>query len=108
MVLIDTINVKRNNKEKRRKRKNKGLNRRKDTLIKKAYELGEFDSINVALIIYKYGRYTIYRSRNHALWPPFIKEIISEVVSYLIYTTSADTDLANCLSSPKEYITKRH
>jgi hypothetical protein len=53
---MNTINIKRNNEGKRRKRrkkKNKGLNRRKDTLIKKAYELGEFNSINIALIICK-------------------------------------------------------
>jgi hypothetical protein len=37
------------------KRNDEGLNRRKDTLIKKAYELGEFDSIDVALIICKHG-----------------------------------------------------
>jgi hypothetical protein len=35
----------------RRKRENEGINRRKVTLIKKAYELGEFDGIDVALII---------------------------------------------------------
>jgi hypothetical protein len=105
---MDTTNVKRNDEGKRRKRKNEGLNRRKDTLIKKAYELGEFDGIDVALIIYKHGRYTTYRSRNHASWPPSMEEIVSEVVSYLIYTTGADTDLANCLSSPEEYVTGRH
>jgi hypothetical protein len=65
LVLMDTTNIKRNDKEKRRKRMNEGLNWRKDTLIKKAYELGEFDSINVALIICKYGRYSIYRSKGH-------------------------------------------
>ena len=54
MVLIDNINIKRNNEGKRRKRKNKGINRRKDTLIKKAYELGDLNSINIALIICKY------------------------------------------------------
>jgi hypothetical protein len=105
---MNIINIKRNNKGKRRKRKNKGLNKRKNTLIKKAYELREFNSINVALIIYKYGRYTIYRSRNYVLWPPSIEEIISKVVSYLIYTTGANTNLVNCLSSLKEYITRRH
>jgi len=52
---------------KRRKRKNEGIKRRKDTLIKKAYELGEFDSINVILIICKYSRYIIYRSKNYIL-----------------------------------------
>jgi len=33
---MDTINVKRNDEGKRTKRKNEGINRRKDTLIKKA------------------------------------------------------------------------
>jgi hypothetical protein len=50
-------------------------------LIKKAYELGEFDGIDVALIICKHGRYTTYRSRNYTSWPPSIEEIVSEVVS---------------------------
>jgi hypothetical protein len=63
---MDTINIKQNNKGKRRKRKNKGINRRKDTLIKKAYKLREFDSINIPLIIYKHSKYTIYRSRDYA------------------------------------------
>jgi hypothetical protein len=49
LVSMDTINVKRNDEGKRKKRKNDGINRRKDTLIKKAYELGEFDGIDVAL-----------------------------------------------------------
>jgi hypothetical protein len=55
LVLIDNINVKRNDEGKRKKRKNEGINRRKDTLIKKAYELGDLDDINVALIICKYS-----------------------------------------------------
>jgi hypothetical protein len=48
---MDITNVKQNDEGKRRKRKNEGINRRKDTLIKKAYKLGEFNSIDVALII---------------------------------------------------------
>lgn len=75
---MENSNVKRNNEGKRRKRKNEGINRRKDTLIKKAYELEEFDGIDVALIICKHGRYTTYRSRDHALWPPSIAEIVSK------------------------------
>jgi hypothetical protein len=75
---MDNTNVKRNDKGKRKKRKNEGINRRKDTLIKKAYELGELDGIDVALIICKHGRYTTYRSRDHASWPPSIAEIVSK------------------------------
>ncbi|KAH8585594.1 hypothetical protein B0O99DRAFT_530448 [Bisporella sp. PMI_857] len=59
----------------RRKRKSERINRRKNTLIKKAYELGKFDGIDVALIICKHGRYTTYKSRNHASWPPSRAEI---------------------------------
>ena len=75
---MDNTNVKRNDEGKSRKRKNEGINRRKDTLIKKAYELGELDGIDVALIICKHGRYTTYRSRDHASWPPSIVEIVSK------------------------------
>jgi hypothetical protein len=67
---MDTSNFKRNNGGKRRKRKNEVINKGKDTLIKKAYELGEFDGMDVALIICKHGRYTTYRSRDHKPWPP--------------------------------------
>ena len=75
---MDTPKIKRNDEKKRTKRKNEGINRRKDTLIKKAYELGEFDGIDVALIICKHGRYTMYRSRDHASWPPSRAEIVSK------------------------------
>jgi hypothetical protein len=108
LVLIDTTNVKRNDEGKRRKRKNEGINRRKDTLIKKAYELGEFDSIDVALIICKHGRYITYRSRDYVSWPLSIAKIVSKAIACLKYTTGVNTHLANCLSSPKEYITRRH
>ncbi len=56
MVLIDTPKNKQNNEEKRRKRKNKGINRRIETLITKAYEIGKFDGVNVALTICKQGQ----------------------------------------------------
>jgi hypothetical protein len=69
--------TKRNNEGIKRKRKNEGINRRKDTSVKKAYELGEFDGVDVVLIICKHGRYTTYRSRDHASWPPSMTEIVS-------------------------------
>jgi hypothetical protein len=61
-----------------RKRRSERINKRKDTLIKKAYELRKFNSMNIALIICKHDRYTMYRSRNHALWPPSMAEIVSD------------------------------
>ncbi|KAH6704262.1 hypothetical protein BKA61DRAFT_581491 [Leptodontidium sp. MPI-SDFR-AT-0119] len=72
---MDSVNVKRNEEGKRRKRKNEGINRRKETLIKKAYELGEFDGIDVALIICKHGRYTTYSSKGYASRLPSMAEI---------------------------------
>jgi hypothetical protein len=77
-------------------------------LIKKAYELGEFDGIDVALIICKHGRYITHRSRDHASWPPSMAEIVSKAIACLNYTISVDTYLGNCLSSPKENTSGRH
>ena len=51
---MDKTKIKRN-KGIRKKQENKGINKRKDTLIKKAYELREFDNIDVALIICKHN-----------------------------------------------------
>jgi hypothetical protein len=69
--------TKRNIEGVKRKRKNEGIKRRKDTLVKKAYESGEFDGVDVALIICKHGHYTTYRSRDRASWPPSMAEIVS-------------------------------
>jgi hypothetical protein len=69
-------------------------------LIKRAYELEQFDGVDVALIICKHGQYTTYRSKDHKTWSPSMAEIVSEVVARLIYMTSADTDLANCKLMP--------
>jgi hypothetical protein len=80
---MDTPKIKQDNEGKRRKRKNKGINRRIETLITKAYKIGKFDSVNVALIICKYSRYTIYNSKVYALWPPSITEIVSKATIYL-------------------------
>tara|TARA_R110002033_G_scaffold121000_1_gene164065 strand:- start:200 stop:469 length:270 start_codon:yes stop_codon:yes gene_type:complete len=83
---MDTTNVKLNDEGKRRKKKNEGINRRKETLVKKAFELGEFDGIDVALIICKYGRYTTYRSRGYASRQPSFAEIVSRAIACLRYT----------------------
>jgi hypothetical protein len=74
---MDTTKIKRNNKGIRRKRENEGINKRKGTLIRKVDELGEFDSMDVALIICKHGQYTMYRSKDYKPWPLSIAEIVS-------------------------------
>jgi len=62
---MNTPQIKRKNERIERKRKNEVINRRKETLTKKAYELGGFDGVDVALIIRKHGKYTTYRSSDH-------------------------------------------
>jgi hypothetical protein len=64
---MDIIKIKYKNEDIKRKQENEEINKRKDTLIKKAYELGQFEGIDVVLIIRKYSRYTIYRSRNYKI-----------------------------------------
>jgi len=41
---MDTTNAKLKSERRRRKKKNEGINK-KDTLVKKAFELGEFDGV---------------------------------------------------------------
>jgi hypothetical protein len=53
------------------------MNKRKITLVKKAYKLGEFDDINVALIICKHSQYITYRFIDHVLWLLSMAEIVS-------------------------------
>lgn len=83
---MDTLDIKLNEQgRRRRKRENKGINRRKETLVHKAFELGEFKDIEVALLIYKHGRYTIYRSKGYASRPLSFVEIVSRVIACLRY-----------------------
>lgn len=71
---------------KRRKRENEGINRRKTTLVNKAFELGEFDGIEVALLICKHGQSTTYRPEGFALQQPSFAEIVSRAIAYLRYS----------------------
>ncbi|KAH7364045.1 hypothetical protein BKA65DRAFT_472387 [Rhexocercosporidium sp. MPI-PUGE-AT-0058] len=50
---MDATDVKLNDQgeKRRRKRENEGINRRVETLVNKASELGEFDGIEVAILI---------------------------------------------------------
>lgn len=84
---MNSINAKENGEGKRRKKKNEGINKRKETLIKKAYELREFDGIDVALIICKHGRYITYSSKGYISRLPSMAEIVSKAIAYLKYTT---------------------
>ena len=83
---MDITNAKLNGERRRKKRENEGINRRKKTLVKKAFGLGEFEGIEVALIICKYGRYTTYRPRDYVSRQPSFAEIVSRVAVYFKYT----------------------
>lgn len=107
-IKMDAKKTKSNSENIIRKRKHEGINRRRDTLIKKAHELGAFDGVDVYLIICKHGRFTTYRSRDRKSWPPSTEEIVSEEIARLTYTTAANTNVGNCVSSSKESTTTRH
>ena len=53
-----------------------GLCRRIHTLIKKGYEVGEFDNVEVAIIVLNHGRFSTYRSTDEDSWPPSIADIV--------------------------------
>jgi hypothetical protein len=59
------------------KRRSENLKRRKDTLFKKAYELGKYYDIEVAVILHQNGRYFTYRTIDQESWPPSMKQIVS-------------------------------
>jgi hypothetical protein len=56
------INNLKGKRENSRLRKAENLRRRKETLLKKAYELGKDYGVDVALILRQNGRYFTYRS----------------------------------------------
>jgi len=70
-----TNNPKRKGKNLRQK-KIENLGQRKKTVFKKVYELGKYDSVDVALILRHNGRLFTYRSIDHESWPPSMKEIV--------------------------------
>jgi len=59
------------------KNRSERLRKRKNSLFKKAYELGMLCNVDVAVIVRKNGRYFTYRSINQETWPPAMKEIVS-------------------------------
>jgi hypothetical protein len=47
------------------KRRTDNLGQKKKTLLKKAHELGKYDSVDVAIIIHQNGKFFTYRSVDH-------------------------------------------
>ena len=61
------------------KRRSEKLSRRKETLLKKAYEIAQFCDVDIALIlrIRKTGLYITYKSVDLESWPPSMEQIVS-------------------------------
>jgi hypothetical protein len=66
------------------KKEKEKARKRKKTLLKKAYELGKLCDVDVAVIIYKNGRYHTYRSIES--WLPCMKQIVSCTLIYISHT----------------------
>jgi hypothetical protein len=60
-----------------RKKGSEALRKRKKTLFKKAYELGQLPNVEIAVIIHANGRYSTYRFVDKASWPPDMKHIVN-------------------------------
>jgi SRF-type transcription factor (DNA-binding and dimerisation domain) len=75
-LLIMPINDPKRKGENLRRKKAKNLRQRKKTLLKKVYELGKYDGVDIALIICQNGRISTYRLIDHESWPLSMKEIV--------------------------------
>jgi hypothetical protein len=65
-----------------RNRKKENSQRRKRTLLKKAYEYGELSGADIAFFIYDNGRWLTYRSTDRQSFPPSWEQIVSVVTGY--------------------------
>lgn len=61
------------------KRRSERIRKRKKTVFQKAYELGKFPEIEIAIIIFQNGRYFTFNSTKDESWPPSMKEIVGGV-----------------------------
>jgi hypothetical protein len=75
------------------------LSRRKETLLKNAYEMGILCDINVVLYLHirKSGRLITYKSINQQCWPPTEEQIVSALEHGEHHTNNA---VATHLSDP--------
>jgi len=94
------INNLKEEKKNSRRRKAENLGRRKKTVLKKVYELGEYDGVDIALIIRQNGRFFTYRSIDHESWPPSMKDIVRERPHIALY---AKVKAASFIPCSKEH-----
>jgi hypothetical protein len=84
---MDDTDVKLNDQKRRKKRENEGISNRQKTLLNKAHELGEFEGVEVVVIVWKHGKYTTYVSEGYRSQQPSFTEIVSQVMVCLTHTT---------------------
>lgn len=73
-----------------RKARSNNLGRRKKTVLKKVYELGMYDGVDVALIMRQNSRFLTYRSIDNKSWPLSMEEIVRLYI-LLIFTLANAT-----------------
>ena len=100
-----TNNPKRKGKNLRQK-KIENLGQRKKTAFKKVYELGKYDSVNVALILRHNGQLFTYRLINHESWPPSMKEIVR--LYHLNLHIHTNVKAASFIPYPQEHASSRY
>jgi hypothetical protein len=71
-------------------RRSERIRRRKKALFKNARELGTDDRIDVAVIVYQYGRYYVSISTRRESWPPSITDIV-RITNFICGTSSNST-----------------
>jgi hypothetical protein len=83
------------------------LSRRKETLLKKAHEMGILCDVDVALFLRyrKSGRLITYKSINRQCWPPTQEQIVSAPENRELHTNKA---LGTHLSDPAGPATRGH
>jgi len=100
------INHLKGEKESSKRRKAENLRQRKETLFKKAHELGKYYDVDVALIIRQNGRFFTYKSIDHESWPLSMKEIVRERRPYI--ALHAKVKAASFIPCSKEHASLRH
>ena len=89
------------------KRQSEKLSRRKETLLKKSYEIAAFCDVDVALFtrIRKTGRLITYKSLDLESWPPSREQIVS--VRKLVQRPHTNTVVANYVPASSEPASSR-
>jgi hypothetical protein len=87
------------------KRERQNIDRKIKTLLSKAFILGLSPDVDVAVWVFKRGRWTLFRSNLKDSFPPNLAEIVCFLLS--IYYTKLIYSIGDFLSNPKDLISER-